>query len=599
MMEATLNTSLAASDLAHTLPIVSTFLRHDGAISSLASLETPSLHLSEASRQLSVNVSRTKYAVVRYVFQKVLGFKLVEEETDETCDVYWCDGGIDASRLMLLKPYQKINHFPGMHEIARKNNLARNLNRMRKLFPKDYDFYPRTWLLPSEWSSFAAQFTKKLNRTFIIKPEASSQGKGIFLTRKLEDISQSERYVAQSYLPRPFLLDGLKFDLRVYVLVAGCDPLRVYIHREGLSRLATEPYRQPTAGNIGDMCMHLTNYAVNKRSPNFIFNKHAHSDDIGHKRSLSWTMDYLRTKGYDVDGLWSRICCAIMKTVAVVQPTLAHTYRSCQPDDPTNSVCFEILGFDVFLDHDLKPYILEVNLSPSLATDSPLDLKIKREVLTDTMRLMHVTYRVKRAYLARKRSETHNRHYEAGQLTKSHDEIQILQYRAQLKRDRYEDNHLGGFQKVYPSTDRHYYDQFIDKASDNYNSHTGLMRTSYPTREESKAAARLSSPAKTAEKFKPVNRAKTIDHKDTRVQQIAAKHGKGRRRRPSKESELVDSCIQSPRGSSVSRVIREVRVGTSPKPVSRGPAVGVFSKLASFKQDPRSTPSARHLRPLG
>lgn len=71
---------------------------------------------------------------------------------------------------------------------------------------------------------------------------------------------------------KPFLLDGLKFDLRIYVLLAGTDPMRIYTYRDGLVRLATEPYVSPSNTNLDDMCMHLTNYAINKDSPNFVFN---------------------------------------------------------------------------------------------------------------------------------------------------------------------------------------------------------------------------------------------------------------------------------------------------------------------------------------
>lgn len=46
--------------------------------------------------------------------------------------------------------FQKVNHFPGMSEICRKDLLARNLNRMLKMFPKDYNFFPKTWCIPAE-----------------------------------------------------------------------------------------------------------------------------------------------------------------------------------------------------------------------------------------------------------------------------------------------------------------------------------------------------------------------------------------------------------------------------------------------------------------
>lgn len=56
--------------------------------------------------------------------------------------------------------------------------------------------------------------------------------------------------VVQRYLSRPFLLDGFKFDLRLYVFVASCDPLRIFLFPDGLVRLATEPYRDPDFSNI-------------------------------------------------------------------------------------------------------------------------------------------------------------------------------------------------------------------------------------------------------------------------------------------------------------------------------------------------------------
>lgn len=67
-------------------------------------------------------------------------------------DVYWQDLGIESERLQTLKPYQKVNHFPAMFQITRKTYFARNLKRLQKLFPLEFDFIPRTWILPNEIS---------------------------------------------------------------------------------------------------------------------------------------------------------------------------------------------------------------------------------------------------------------------------------------------------------------------------------------------------------------------------------------------------------------------------------------------------------------
>lgn len=52
------------------------------------------------------------------------------------------------------------------------------------------------------------------------------------------------------YFHQPFIIDGFKFDLRIYVLVTSCDPLRVYVYKDGLGRFATIKYHEPSCGNV-------------------------------------------------------------------------------------------------------------------------------------------------------------------------------------------------------------------------------------------------------------------------------------------------------------------------------------------------------------
>ena len=140
---------------------------------------------------------------------------------------------------------------------------------MQKYFPKEFLFFPKTWLLPADLKSFKEQFNERKAKTFIVKPEASCQGKGIFLTRNCEWVSAQEHYVAQRYLHKPYLIDKLKFDLRVYVLVTSVCPLRIFIYEEGLARFATSEYVSPVGSNLQNLYMHLTNYAINKDADNF------------------------------------------------------------------------------------------------------------------------------------------------------------------------------------------------------------------------------------------------------------------------------------------------------------------------------------------
>ena len=97
------------------------------------------------------------------------------------------------------------------------------------------------------------------------------QGRGIYLVRRFEDIDAKlgDQIVAQRYMSNPYLIDNLKFDLRIYVLVFGVEPMRIFMFKEGLARFATDEYIGPTKGNLDNLFMHLTNYAINKNNDEF------------------------------------------------------------------------------------------------------------------------------------------------------------------------------------------------------------------------------------------------------------------------------------------------------------------------------------------
>jgi hypothetical protein len=106
-----------------------------------------------------------------------------------------------------------------------------------------------------------------------VKPHNRSQGKGIIVTDDLEVIvSRLEKYsslVVSQYIENPLLINGYKFDLRIYVGITSIMPLRLYIYEEGLARFATELYTTEM-GSEKKNFRHLTNYSVNKKNDNFV-----------------------------------------------------------------------------------------------------------------------------------------------------------------------------------------------------------------------------------------------------------------------------------------------------------------------------------------
>ena len=126
--------------------------------------------------------------------------------------------------------------------------------------------------------------------------------------------------------------------------------MRVYIHDQGIARFATEPYVKPKPSNLSNMFMHLTNYAINKRNANFQQNDgcaqseeesgEEEGEESGHKRSLHAILKILYNLGADPDKIWSEIKDIVVKTMILGQPYMSHIYRSCQPDDYDNSMCF-------------------------------------------------------------------------------------------------------------------------------------------------------------------------------------------------------------------------------------------------------------------
>ncbi|NWH83811.1 TTLL7 polyglutamylase, partial [Aegithalos caudatus] len=423
---------------------------------------------------ITANIAGTKYEIVRVVIQE-MGFVKTRDE-DETANLIWSDCAVQQEKIAELRNYQRINHFPGMGEICRKDFLARNMTKMIKSQPQEYSFIPRTWIFPAEYTQFQ-NYVKELKKkrrqkTFIVKPANGAMGHGISLIRNGEKLQAQDHLIVQEYLDKPFLMEGYKFDLRVYILVTSCDPLKVFLYHDGLVRMGTEKYHPPSDSNLSQLYMHLTNYSVNKHNEHF---ERDETEDKGSKRSIKWFTEFLETNNLDVSKFWSDISELVVKTLIVAEPHVLHAYRMCRPGQApgSDSVCFEVLGFDILLDRKLKPWLLEINRAPSFGTDQKIDYDVKKGVLLNALKLLNIRTSDKRRNLAQQKAEAQKRLYGQGPVKKllpgSSDwekqrhtlerrkqelKERLAQVRKQISKEEHENRHMGNYRRIYPPDDK-------------------------------------------------------------------------------------------------------------------------------------------------
>ena len=231
------------------------------------------------------------------------------------------------------------------------------------MLPGDRDNFLRQIKLDSFSSNQSAS-----TGYWIIKPVASSCGRGIkvLTSQQAEKIHPKKKALIQRYLMKPYLIDGKKFDLRIYVLVTGVDPLRVYIHDEGLTRISTAKY---SLKNIQNQFAHLTNYSINKKAAVFKAasveddndQNNADVDPEGFKWSLAAFRRWLSAKESPAvtQATFDKIYDLCVKTMIAAESEITpQLHQSVH----YRSNCFELFGCDVILDHTLTPLLLEVNV---------------------------------------------------------------------------------------------------------------------------------------------------------------------------------------------------------------------------------------------
>ncbi|OMJ73556.1 hypothetical protein SteCoe_27720 [Stentor coeruleus] len=423
-------------------------------------LKDPNPHTKSmsSSTQLLYKTIKAEAKLVRSILENS-GFIHTDSHT---WNLLWSGIALQEYIYEDLNSNQKINHFPYSNELTRKDKLCLNITAMQEKYGKEhFNFIPETYILPDGLSKIYNKLNYDKKSIWIVKPACSSQGKGIFLVDSILDVPIDNICVISKYIENPYLINGLKFDIRLYVLVTSFEPLRIYLYEEGLTRFASEKYANDLREN---RYVHLTNYSVNKKNENYIQNISEKEDGVGHKWSLTALMKYFKEKGVDTDDLWMMIYDMIVKSVLSIE---GHVMEASKRLGLHRGNCFDLFGFDVILDSKLKPWLLEVNLSPSMATESPLDFFIKSNLLTDTFNLIGIRMKAPRKASGYKTcskltiSKLKNSPYLVQRPAKN--KLSGKKIQEILRETLSEYSRKGGFLRLYPCKNADFYDQFFSQ----------------------------------------------------------------------------------------------------------------------------------------
>ncbi|CAD8200154.1 unnamed protein product [Paramecium octaurelia] len=324
-----------------------------------------------------------------------------KEEDSSDWNVYWATvwnvrNIFNPKSGFRLNDQQIINHFPNHYELTRKDCMVKNLKRFKREQDKEtyeqqgwnFDFLPTTYVFPGEYSLFVEEFHRCPNQTWIVKPAARSQGKGIFLLRKIQqlkkiagttvtsnmtqlNLASKENYVVSKYIDNPLLIGGKKFDLRMYVLVTNYKPLKVWIYNKGFGRFCNEQYTTDVA-EIENMFVHLTNVAIQQ-----------YSDKYSQKHGGKYSIDALK---FYVESAYGTE--AFQKMMDDIHNIMLTSLKSVQAVIQNDKHCFEMYGYDILLDANLKPWLIEINASPSLTTTTPVDKNLKLNLINDVYNIV-------------------------------------------------------------------------------------------------------------------------------------------------------------------------------------------------------------------
>ncbi|KAJ7306396.1 hypothetical protein JRQ81_009742 [Phrynocephalus forsythii] len=339
------------------------------------------------------------------VYGKNMGWQRIYDNRREDYILKWCETKFRDTYYNFREGEQLLYQIPNNKVLTTKIGLLMNLREYERVMRKINrnarmlrmeDFFPETFRLDTKDEREIFFELYREPEIWICKPTSSNQGRGIFLLRneaevndlqsKLHNIEEDPTYrklpykipparIVQRYIDKPLLLEGKKFDIRSYLLIACTAPYMVFFGH-GYVRLTCLDYDPRSE----DLTSHLTNQYVQKKSPMY---SHVKEETV-------WQMDRFNTyvnerfkeekglpKDWVLNGFTRRMKEIMLQCFLAVKSKL-----DCKLG------YFDLIGCDFLIDEDFKVWLLEMNANPALHTNCNALKSIIPTVVNETLDLV-------------------------------------------------------------------------------------------------------------------------------------------------------------------------------------------------------------------
>ncbi|KAG9482207.1 hypothetical protein GDO78_011093 [Eleutherodactylus coqui] len=329
------------------------------------------------------------------------GWQQIYDNKREDYKLKWCENKRSATYCAFREGEQLLYQIPNNKVLTTKIGLLNSLREYERVMQKINkarvlkmaDFFPETLRLDMKDEAEAFFSTYEDGQTWICKPTGLNQGRGIYLLKNQEQIlalryqmlsimedskkppsKGPQARIAQRYIANPLLLEGKKFDIRSYLLIASTVPYFVFF-RHGYVRLTCNPYDPKS----DDLTGHLTNQYMQKKNP--LYNEL--------KEETVWAMErfnsYVNEKFAESKGLpqdW-----VLNNFTKRMQQIMIHCFLSVKSKLECRRGFFDLIGCDFLIDDDCKVWLLEMNCNPALHTNCEVLKDVIPSVVNETLDL--------------------------------------------------------------------------------------------------------------------------------------------------------------------------------------------------------------------